>query len=200
MLFDVPDDPPGMRFTEVNDELNRLTYSALGLTPQEICLVKDLVKVRIELDEGKLEAAAVNAPEESELLSYAYTLRSELDAFLGDPDRTHAVRIVHDGISGMVETQIAPRPPDHILLSIKSADHLPAESLLNLSEIARHEVSQWVYFDRKLIVLDGERTVLLKPLQRFHWTTGQALNDADSIIGETISGGDQDNVDRVKGR
>ncbi len=40
--------------------------------------------------------------------------------------------------------------------------------------------------------------MLLKPLRAaLHWTPAQALNDADSIIGETISGSDQVNVDRV---
>ncbi|MHC5537660.1 HsdM family class I SAM-dependent methyltransferase, partial [Singulisphaera rosea] len=196
-LFDDVDEAPGMSPSEIDEKLNMLTYFALGLTHQEISLVADLARVRIELDEGKLGAAAVDRPEEPELIFYAHALASELDTFLGDPERTHAVRILHDGVSGMVETRITPREPDHIHLSIESADRLTAESLAELRDLARHEVSQWVYFDRKLIVLEGERTMLLKPLQRFHWTTAQALNDADSIIGETISGGEQVNVDSV---
>jgi hypothetical protein len=196
-LFDDVDEAPRMNPSAVDSKLNQLTYSALGLTPQEICLVADLARVRIELDEGKLGAAAVDSPVESELLFYAHVLAGELDAFLGDPERTHAVRILHDSVSGMVETRIAPRSGDTHQLSIESADRLTAESLAELRALARHEVSQWVYFDRKLIVLGGERTMLLKPLQRFHWTPAQALNDADSIIGETISGGNQINVDRV---
>ncbi len=196
-LFDDVDEGSGMSPSEIDSKLNQLTYSALGLTPQEICLVADLARVRIELDEGKLDPAAVGCPEETELRFYAHALAGELDAFLGDPDRTHAVRILHDGVSGMVETWIAPRSADHASLSIETADRLTAESLSKLRELTRHEVSQWVYFDRKLIVLEGERTMLLKPLQRFHWTPAQALNDADSIIGETILGSDQVNVDRV---
>jgi hypothetical protein len=196
-LFDHVDEASGMSPSAVDSKLNQLTYSALGLTRQEICLVADLARVRIELDEGKLSAAAVQPPKEPELFFYAHALAGELDAFLGDPDRTHAVRILHDGVAGMVEIKIAPRSEDQFKLSIESADRLTAESLSELRELARHEISQWVYFDRKLIVLEGERTMLLKPLQRFHWTPAQALNDADSIIGETISGGDQVYVDRV---
>jgi hypothetical protein len=83
--------------SKIDNELNRLTYSALGLAPQEICPVNDLARVRIELDEGKIGAAAIDPPEESELMFYADALASELDAFLGDPERSHAVRILHDG-------------------------------------------------------------------------------------------------------
>jgi SAM-dependent methyltransferase len=196
-LFDDVDEAPGMSPSEIDSKLNQLTYSALSLTAQEICLVADLARVRIELDEGKLGAAAVDPPREPELLSYALALAGELDSFLGDPNRMHAVRILHDGISGIVETRITPRSVDRIPLSVETADRLTAESLSKLRELARHEISQWVYFDRRLIILEGERTMLLKPLQRFHWTPAQALNDADTIIGETISGSDQVNVDRV---
>ena len=67
MLFDDLEDIPGLKPSVIDSKLNHLTYSALGLTDQEICLVVDLARVRIELDEGKLGADAVDAPQETEL-------------------------------------------------------------------------------------------------------------------------------------
>ncbi|HZN93560.1 MAG TPA: hypothetical protein VFB81_12690, partial [Myxococcales bacterium] len=51
----------------------------------------------------------------------------------------------------------------------------------------RRELGQWVYFDRNLRVFDAERTLVLKPLQRFHWTVSQAVTDASDLIAETLA-------------
>ena len=75
MLFDDLEDIPGLKPSVIDSKLNHLTYSALGLTDQEICLVVDLARVRIELDEGKLGADAVDAPQETELFFYAIAHR-----------------------------------------------------------------------------------------------------------------------------
>ncbi len=71
-LFDDGDEAPGMSPSAIDSKLNLLTYSAPGSRCQEICLVADLARVRIELDEGKLsQVAAVQPPKEPELFFYA---------------------------------------------------------------------------------------------------------------------------------
>ena len=49
--------------------------------------------------------------------------------------------------------------------------------------------NQWIYFNRNFRVYERNRTLVLKPLQRFHWTKTQAALDAQSIISETLADG-----------
>jgi hypothetical protein len=178
----------GKRLGEVDRELNEMTYAALGLLQQERWLVEDLVRVRIELDEGKLGAAAIGRPYPSEMEAYARSLSGELDAFLDVESKRHEVQVVHDSHCGVVEIRVVrtERPPQEVW--VKKADPVTSKAIAQSRDLLRKRYSQWVYFDRRLLVLDDEVTFLFKPLQRFHWTRSQALNDADMIIGETIAG------------
>jgi hypothetical protein len=182
---------------EVDRELNEMTYGALGLSQQEQWLIEDLARVRIELDEGKLGAEAVNPPKLRELEEYASLFCEELDAFLDAEAKQHEVRVVYDGHSGMVQTRVVPSGRSSRRVLVERADRLTSNAFAQSRDLVRQRHSQWVYLDRRLLILDGEKTFLFKPLQRFHWTRGQALNDADLIIGETIADGEEADVDHV---
>ena len=67
-----------------------------------------------------------------------------------------------------------------------------AHELAQLRGKLRRTQSQWVYFDRNLRVVQDGRTLVLKPLQRVHWTPSQAIADANEVIAETVnSAGDE---------
>jgi hypothetical protein len=60
---------------------------------------------------------------------------------------------------------------------------------LQLAETRRRlmeQRAQWLYFNRNLRVYEGSRTYILKPLQRFHWTRTQAIQDAAEIIADCL--------------
>ncbi len=182
---------------EVDRELNEMTYASLGLSEQERWLIEDLARVRIELDEGKLGTAAVSSPTAPELEEYANALCGELDAFLDVEAKRHEVRVVYDAHSGMVQIRVVQSGSSFRRVSVEKADHLTSEVFDQSRDQLRRRWNQWMYLDRKLLILDGEKTFLFKPLQRFHWTRGQALNDADLIIWETIAAGEEADVDHV---
>ena len=46
--------------------------------------------------------------------------------------------------------------------------------------------SQWLYFNRNLCYYEGPRTYMMKPLQRMQWTRTQAIEDARSIIADSL--------------
>lgn len=46
--------------------------------------------------------------------------------------------------------------------------------------------SQWLYFNRNLRYYEGPRTYMMKPLQRMQWTRTQAIEDARSIIADSL--------------
>jgi methylase of polypeptide subunit release factors len=182
---------------KVDRELNEMTYAALGLSEQERWLIEDLAWVRIELDEGKLGAAAVRPPTALELEEYAKALRGELDAFLDVEAKHHEVRVVYDAHSGMVQIRVVQSGSSFRRVSVEKADRLTSEVFDQSRDQLRRRWNQWMYLDRRLLILDGEKTFLFKPLQWFHWTRGQALNDADLIIGETIVDGEEADVNHV---
>jgi len=187
----------GKSLEDVDRELNEMTYAALALSKQERWLVEDLARVRIELDEGRIGAAAISSPDVAELEKYADSLSRELDAFLDAEGKHHEVRVVHDGHSGMVQTSVVRSGRSSQRVWVEKADSLTSKAFARSRDLLRRRYSQWMYFDRRLLILDGEKTFLFKPLQRFHWTCGQALNDADLIIGETIAASEEANVNHV---
>jgi hypothetical protein len=170
------------------DELNALVYDTLGIKPRERALIEDLVRVRLELDDGKIGKRAVGAPEEDHLRRYAKRLKSDLDSFLEDrlPKR-HRVEVIFDSRSGMVEIDLVPESERHGV-AVCRADADTAQELEKTRQRLRTKRAQWVYFDRNLRVFEGRRTFIFKPMQRFHWTESQAMTDAAEIIAQTLEG------------
>jgi hypothetical protein len=179
------------QMTEFLEQLNSLVYDTLGLDRRDRSLVEDLVHVRLELNDGKVGEGAISRPTAQELRGYARALKSELDGFVeGVLAKWYKVDIVHEKLSAMVQIAlIASRSKagDSIVIS---SDAPTAVELENTRGQLRKTRSQWVYFDRNLRIYDGDTTFVLKPMQRFHWTTTQARIDAREIIAETIGGGD----------
>lgn len=174
-------------------ELNALVYDSLGFDDRDRALVHDLVRVRLELNDGRIGQPAVRPPTPAELKAYARRLKSNLDAFIeNELDKWHHIGIVFDVSSGSGMIQIdliahksAAREP-----VVLPADSPTAKQLVKTRQRLRKRQSQWVYFDRNLRIYEGTKTFVFKPLQRFHWTESQAMLDASEIIAETLQLGD----------
>ncbi len=173
------------------EELNEMTSAALGLDRRERALVHDLVRVRLELNDGKLGRAAIRPPERGEARKYAQCLKRELDVFVGTSlPRKHAVSVIHDELSGMVALDFVEGTSVARKVTVASADDSTTAALAETRRRLLEKQSQWVYFNRNLRIYEGTRTFIFKPWQRFHWTQSQALFDAREVIAETLSGGD----------
>jgi hypothetical protein len=191
-LFDEPkkekevgEEPPPRSLGNLKRQLNEMTYAALGLEESERWLIEDLVHVRLTLDEGRLGSEAVRAPSQGEMEAYARVLKTELDSFLGkDAKAKHDVRVVFDRQSGMIRLTLQQSEAG---VSVEKADRREADAFGKTRALLRQKHSQWMYFDRNLLLFDGPVTFLFKPLQRFHWTRSQALVDADQVIGESLT-------------
>jgi len=84
-LFSGEDDVavPTADMERLLNELNAIVYDALGIKHRERALVDDLVRIRLELDDGKLGQPAVEQPKAAHLRRYAKRLKAELDEFVG---------------------------------------------------------------------------------------------------------------------
>jgi hypothetical protein len=172
-------------------ELNDLVYDSLGLDREERALVRDLVQVRLELNDGKLGEPAVREPTRPEIRRYAGTLKTELDDFVADElSKRHKVDVVYDDFSGMVRVDLVADRAAARRMVVDRADRPITRELEKARRRLRTQRSQWVYFDRNLRIYEGSRTFIFKPMQRFHWTQTQARLDAREIVAETLNGGD----------
>lgn len=178
---------------ELLTELNDLAFKALGLSDVERILVSDLVGVKLQLDDGKLGRDAVRPPSNADLKRYARQLRAELDSFVeGETDFIHNVRVLSDEASGLVVIEQAPLNGSAHRVETYRIGEAEAHELAQLRGKLRQTQSQWVYFDRNLRVVQDGRILVLKPLQRVHWTLSQAIADANDVIAETVnSAGDE---------
>jgi len=169
------------------DELNELTFDALRLSSRARAAVEDLVRVRLGLVEGKVEQSAVGQPLKDELEVYARTLRDELDNFisLSSPTR-HRIDVLVGGGSGLVAVDLVSGDGANQAVNVWNASEGEAQQLAETRQRLIEHRAQWLYFNRNLRVYEGSRTYLLKPLQRFHWTRTQAVQDAAEIIADCL--------------
>jgi hypothetical protein len=169
-------------------ELNELVASVLMLKRRDRALIEDLVHVRLELNDGKLGQPAVAPPTTSHIKRYAKRLKAELDGFIdGHLSKRHQVRVLHDELSGMIEVDLTADVDSARETSVVEANPEIANELEKTRKRLRKRWAQWVYFDRNLTVFQGSRTFVLKPMQRFHWTEGQAMVDAAEIIADSLA-------------
>lgn len=167
-------------------------YDTLGFDDRDRALVHDLVRVRLHLIDGNIGRPAIRPPKQAEMKSYARRLKSDLDAFIGDElDRRHQVGIVYDNESGMIQVDLILDKIAARSLTVVAADQSTARQLEKTRQRLRKQQSQWVYFDRNLRIYEGSRNFVFKPMQRFHWTESQAMEDAAEIITGTLQLGDQ---------
>jgi hypothetical protein len=170
------------------EELNRLVNDSLGLTERERAIVRDLVKVRIELNDGRLGRPAIAPPERDQMMVYGKRLAKELNSFVGDElAKRHQVAIVYDDLSALIQVDFVAVRAAQKTQVLRASEPTAIELELVRNRL-RKQCCQWVYFDRNLRFYEGTRTYILKPMQRFHWTESQAMCDASEIIAETLAG------------
>ena len=168
-------------------QLNSMTANALGLTQSRTGLIDDLVEIKLALRDGKTGETAVSPPSTEDIETYARTLCSQLDDFLGDsPSMWHSLVVALGSSYGVVEIDLQKgKRPDQPVRIINGSPSAGSE-VLSLPSRLLEQRSQWLYFQRNLRIYQGTKTYLFKPMQRFHWTRSQALEDATDIIAETL--------------
>ncbi len=188
-LFDPNDEETSGMLCELLGELNSAVFDLLHLTDEERFLVSDLVRIRMQMIQGKVTTEITRDATDDELLDYGAILLGELDAFIEDqPDCWHSIAIVKDGQSAIVGVTLhsgAARGRG------KRVSIVPGNAMgVRLMDIRKHvrdENSQWIYFRRNLCLYEGRNTYVFKPMERLHWTKSQAMLDAGSIIAETLT-------------
>jgi methylase of polypeptide subunit release factors len=179
------------QIAKLTAQLNEMVADALELTDTERWLVHDLVHVRMKLADGQVGVAATRPPTEQEFRDYADALAAELDAFVEDSGHRHQVDVVHvphGGAGGAVRIRLC-EASRKLFARVLAADAPEAQAMQRARARIEEARSQWLYFDRNLVVYDHDATVILKPAQRVWWTRSQALADADELIADALVDG-----------
>jgi hypothetical protein len=176
--------------TRFIDEVNELTFDSLKLSSRSRAAIEDLVRVRLGLVEGKIDQSAVREPSKDELEAYRQTLGGDLDQFISQSSSTrHRVDILTGADSGLVAVELVHGTKAQSGGNIWSASSPEAQQLTETRRRLMERRAQWLYFNRNLRIYEGLRTYILKPLQRFHWTRTQAIQDAAEIIADCLGSG-----------
>jgi hypothetical protein len=173
---------------DLTRDLNDLTFDSLKLSAGGRAAVFDLVRVRFGLTRGKTGPEAVGLPSRDEINIYARTLRSELDTFVGKANSTrHRVEVLVSDGSGLIAVSLVASNGDQQPVTVWDASNGASNILITARTHLTERRSQWLYFNRNLLVYDGSQTYILKPLQHLHWTKTQAMQDAGEIIADSLS-------------
>ncbi len=173
--------------TSFIDELNELVFDSLRLSSRARAAIEDLVRVRLGLVEGKVDQSAVKIPSKDELETYARTLGDDLDHFISQSSSTrHHVDILTGADSGLVAVELLEGIESKSVGNVWTDSSPEAHQLAETRRRLMEQRAQWLYFNRNLRIYEGLRTYILKPLQRFHWTRTQAIQDAAEIIADCL--------------
>jgi methylase of polypeptide subunit release factors len=176
-------------FAKLFGELNARVFAALRMNGRERALVEDLVRVRLQLDDGKVGHEAIRVPAPKELKRYAKRLKLDLDAFIGaHVGKRHQVAVLHDDNSGVVQVDLVRNSATEREVEVIPAGSDASAEMERARRRLLRRVGQWVYFNRNLRIFEGTKTFIFKPMQRFHWTESQAMFDAAEIIAQTLEG------------
>ena len=168
-------------------DLNELTFEGLKLSSRARAAVEDFVWIRLGLNQGKVEQSAAGRPPKDELEVYGRTLGDELNHFIRQSSSArHCVDILVGGDSGMVAVDLVAGDGRSRAVNVWMASEQGAHQLVETRRQLTEQRAQWLYFNRNLRVYDGSRTYILKPLQHFHWTRTQAVQDAGEIIADCL--------------
>jgi hypothetical protein len=188
-------EPLGQHKTKLRNlerEANQKIFQALGLRETERWLVEDLIHARLELIKGKSGDSVVQQPKQNELQAYGEALAHTLDGFLNrGGERSHRVEILAgqtDGF-GVAAVMLSKGNSDQAIVTVNRASTEVRRELENIRHILRRNHNHWLYFERSLTIFDNDRILLIKPMQRLHWLRSQALQDADNLISDILSGG-----------
>jgi len=168
----------------IRDHLDKRVASVLKIPPSVQTVVSDFFAVRYQFTQGKSPEELREPPVQSELVSYATRLRTELDAYLGGKAH-HRVSVAYSK-KGIGVTITLTRQTEIIPVEVKSTTGSSSAAIESLLRQAEIQFGQWVYVKRSVRIFAGNTIHLIKPPRRMEWSETQAMLDSDDVIAEVI--------------
>jgi type I restriction-modification system DNA methylase subunit len=174
---------------ELEHIANEYVYQALGIRESERCLIKDLVHSRLQLIQGKMGDSVIKKPQQEDLKKYGEALCRTLDNFINrEGGQSHQVEILRGDDFGVASITFTNRNSNSANVIFSQSSPKLRNELKSISQLLQKKHNHWLYFERSLTLFDNDRILLIKPMQRLHWLQSQALQDADNLISDILSG------------
>ena len=170
------------------EQLNERVYALMGISQSERWLIQDLLHVRKNLNEGRIDREATMLADETRMLAYANVLKTELDSFLDDDIKDqHRITVFYSNDLAIAKIEHPQKPPAGTVSVVRVENQDTKKEFKSIRESLLREQGQWIYFNRNLKLFEGRTTYFAKPLQRLSWLKSQALIDADEFIAEKLT-------------
>lgn len=164
---------------DLQDEVDAVVEATLEV-PESISFVaREFMRVRYQLNQGKLGDTASGPPTPAGMKGYAEQLRGQVDDFA---QRRHRIS-VRAGSEATIATVEATSEPETLPVSVSSEWSPVARDILRAVE---EQHSQWAYVQRSVRIFDGPRVHIIKSSRLLDWTRTQAIQDAADLISEVL--------------
>ncbi len=161
---------------DIQDEVDSIVEALFDVPPALAASARDFVRVRLQVNKGKLPKSIMAPPDDKQLAEYCNTLLNQLNIYAGIP---HKIVIFTSRDFAYCEIE----PSTESSYSIRSASDSVFQKIWLL---ANKKCSQWVYIQKSVRIFDGERVTLLKPRRSIDWNQNQAFLDSDDVIAEIL--------------
>jgi hypothetical protein len=166
--------------------LDNAVASILSIPPQILLLAREFREFRLSLVQGKAPYDLLVRPDTQQTRKYACRLKAELDGFIEERSRHHAVTVFQSR-NAIVATIELVDGDKAAVVSVQDADLTDRTVLSNILKTAEKQHGQWAYVRRSVRVFDGRKIHIIKPARRLEWTETRALLDAADIIAEVVN-------------
>jgi type I restriction-modification system DNA methylase subunit len=163
---------------EANKRINKI----LKLRDSEQLLISDFIKYKMKFIDGRIAKDLIAPCDKNHLNKFAKQLQIELDSFFEEEDGIRheviALNTNNRQIAGIRIDIIDTRKKTD-----KSKTYVTNVSVpKNILDLMTTQHSQWLYFQRNLLIYDKQSIFIFKPNEKMHWLESRALVDADNII------------------
>jgi hypothetical protein len=179
--------------TNIQNGLQKLVdegvYRILQIPSEISLIVDDFVNVRLPLDNLPQSRNSVGRnPTQEELVDYAGEIRDELDAFTRGVASYKVDVVLHGDLIECI-INVEKGGGDHPITqsSVRKSSVVTSQLYRELWMAAGYQFSQWAYVQRGLRLFDGSRIHIYKPARLINWTRTQAIIDASTVIGQSLS-------------
>jgi hypothetical protein len=177
---------------DILKEMNRKVFELLEISKKQQWLIKDMIDVRMKLNDGKIAKEATTQAKKDEINEFANIFQNELDLYLDETgkNKVHKVKVLYTDNTAVMIIEHLQKAKAEKPEIIEVKDNETKKEFDNLQAKLTEHRSQWIYYTRCLKIYDefSPKTYIFKPRQRLYWLKSQALIEADDFLEAKIKG------------
>lgn len=169
------------------NQVDEAVFKLYGLDEIQQVIVEDMVNVTMDYYHLQENSTAVARPNREELVQYAQSLISIIQPFLLTLNQRSMVADIFENSAEplqIVKFSLVPNPIEREVVQIVPV----ADNKAILNHLAQElpKIAERIHTCRNMRIYLSEEVYLVKSAQLINWTRSAGLNDADTIISESM--------------